>query len=116
VSRINQMKLSQLDGKMYKYVAHIGGDIKKNEFPTDEILELKVGAQIMMVKNDKDKRWVNGTLGIIHSLNENEIKVDIDGIVYPVMKETWSKIQYYYDRSTRNIEEEVISTFTQFPL
>ena len=59
----------------------------------------------MFLKNDKEKRWVNGTLGFVKSLSENEVKVDIDGIVYSVPKETWNKIRYYYDPQERKIEE-----------
>lgn len=116
VSETNHKRLAQLDGKEYKYRAIISGNLEQSSFPTEEILHLKKGAQVMFLKNDKSKRWVNGTLGYVHSLSENEIKVSIDGIVFPVLQETWKKIKYYYDREKRSVEEELVSSFTQFPL
>ena len=116
VSETNHNRLAQLDGKEYEYRAIISGNLEQSSFPTEEILHFKKGAQVMFLKNDKSKRWVNGTLGYVHSLSENEIKVSIDGIVFPVLQETWKKIKYYYDREKHSVEEEVVSSFTQFPL
>lgn len=116
VNAINSFRLSKLTGKPFTYRAYIEGELERASFPTEEFLELKEGAQVMFLKNDKEKRWVNGTLGFIKSLSENEVKVDIDGIVHSVPKETWNKIRYYYDPQERKIEEEVVSSFTQYPL
>ncbi len=116
VNSINSIHLSQLTGKLFTYRAYIEGELEKASFPTEEFLELKEGAQVMFLKNDKKKRWVNGTLGFVRSLSENEVKVDIDAIVYSVPKETWNKIRYYYNQQERKIEEEVVSSFTQYPL
>jgi GTPase SAR1 family protein len=116
VNGTNSFRLSQLAGKMFSYKAIIEGALDKTVFPTEEILQLKEGAQVMFLKNDREKRWVNGTVGFIESLSENEIRVNIDGIIYPVMQETWNKIRYYYNQQERKIEEEVVSSFTQYPL
>ncbi len=116
VSAINSFRLSQLTGKLFTYRAYIEGELEKTSFPTEEFLELKEGAQVMFLKNDKEKRWVNGTMGFVKSLSKNEVKVDIDGIVYSVPKETWNKIRYYYNQQERKIEEEVASSFNQYPL
>lgn len=116
VNKTNSSHLSQLPGKIFSYRAIIEGAIDKAVFPTEEILQFKKGAQVMFLKNDKNKRWVNGTIGFIDSLSENEIRVNVDGIIYPVVKETWNKIRYYYNQSERKIEEEVVSSFTQYPL
>ncbi|MBI4096172.1 MAG: AAA family ATPase [Candidatus Levybacteria bacterium] len=116
VNEINQNRLAQLEGKEYEYRAIISGNLERSSFPTEEILHLKKGAQVMFLRNDRSKRWVNGTLGKIHSLSEKEVKVSIDGIVYPVLQETWKKIKYYYDRQKHSVEEEIISSFTQIPL
>lgn len=116
-NEINNYHLNQLEGKMYEYRATIIGNLGSSSFPTEEVLRLKRGAQVMLLKNDNiGKRWVNGSLGYIGSLSENEIKVNIDGIVYSVPQVTWSKIRYYYNREKHKIEEEVVSSFTQFPL
>src|SRR5205085_246092 len=86
-------------------------------------LQLKVGAQIVMLKNDPDGRWVNGTVGKVSGLKmaksddeTDEIKVDIGGIVYMLEKETWEETVYEYDYETQKIESHVSSSFTQFPL
>ena len=116
VNSINSLRLSKLTGKLFTYTATIEGKLEYASFPTEEILHFKEGAQVMFLKNDREKRWVNGTLGVIKSLSDNEVRVDIDGIVYCVAKETWEKIRYYYNQQERKIEEEVVSSFTQYPL
>lgn len=116
VSEINQRKLNQINAPLYEYKGILTGEIKNLDLPTDLNLNLKVGAQVMFVKNDKDKRWVNGTIGIVEKLSKNEIRVNIDGITYPVYPEVWKKIRYIYNRETGKIEEEEIGSFTQYPL
>lgn len=113
---INSHRLSKLTSQLFTYKAEIDGQLELASFPTEEFLHLKEGAQVMFLKNDREKRWVNGTLGNIKSLSENEVRVDIDGIVYSVPRETWHKIRYYYNQLERKIEEEVVSSFTQYPL
>jgi ATP-dependent DNA helicase PIF1 len=118
VSGINHRKLAQLDGESHEYVAEITGDIKESAFPTEKLLKLKVGAQIMMLKNDqaKPRRWANGTLGIVTKLGADTIRVSINGVEHSVPKETWNKYRYYYDHEARQLDHEITSTFTQFPL
>jgi ATP-dependent exoDNAse (exonuclease V) alpha subunit len=70
----------------------------------------------MFVKNDKEKRWVNGTIGFVKSLSASEIVVDVDGVPYSIPRETWNKIRYTYNRAKKKIEEEVVSSFTQYPV
>jgi ATP-dependent exoDNAse (exonuclease V) alpha subunit len=116
VSQINESRLAQLPGKVHEYKAEIRGNLERSAFPTEEELQLKVGAQIILLRNDKDGRWVNGTIGTIHALKEKEISVRVGGMVYRLSPETWEKISYTYNPATRSVEEEVISSFTQFPL
>lgn len=118
VSSINQLKLTELPDSEYIYTAEISGDIQQSSFPTEKELRLKVGAQVMMLKNDRMKppRWVNGTLGIVTKLSSDTIRVNIDGVEHSVSKETWNKIRYYYDHTTQKLEKEVVSSFTQFPI
>jgi len=59
---LNETKLNLLKDKAYEYIAEITGTLEKSAFPTDEILTFKKGSQVMLLKNDKEKRWVNGTL------------------------------------------------------
>ena len=116
VKEINENKLHVLEGDVHEYRASIFGNLEQTSFPTDEILRLKKGAQVMLLKNDKDKRWVNGTIGYVDELTPEEVKVSIDGFMYSIPRETWNKIRYTYNTETRRVEEEVVSSFTQFPL
>ena len=117
VKEINENKLNQISSQEFVYKAEISGNLSESYFPTEEFLMLKKGAQVMLLKNDSDGRWVNGTVGVIDSLSQMEIKVKINGeIVYSIPKVSWTKIRYYYNQETRKIEEEVLSTFTQYPL
>lgn len=114
--RINDLKLNLLEDKAIEHKAEVAGHLEPSAFPTEETLRLKKGAQIMLLRNDKEKRWVNGTLGYIESLDSEEITVNIDGKVHAVSKETWKKIQYVLNEETNKLEEKVVSSFTQFPL
>lgn len=116
VDRINYRRLAQIKEEPFEYHAEISGEMESSWFPADEVLNLKKGAQVMMLKNDPEKRWVNGTIATIESLDNSQITVNIDGLTYPVSRYSWNKIRYKYNRDTRRIEEEVISSFTQFPL
>jgi hypothetical protein len=116
VSSINTIHLKQIPEKTFEYKAVIIGNLESSAFPTDEILQLKVGSQVMFLKNDREKKWVNGTIGIVKTLTENDIRVEINGAVYLVQKVSWKKIKYYYNQSEGKIEEEVVSEFIQFPL
>jgi ATP-dependent DNA helicase PIF1 len=114
--RTNKICLEQINAKLYAYPASVTGIFDSAIFPTEQVLELKRGAQIMMMKNDAEKRWVNGTLGTISALSEQKVRVEIAGTSYEVEPETWQNIQYHYHRETNRIEEEVIGTFVQYPL
>ncbi len=117
VDRINNDRLARLGGELYEYRADVSGNLERSAFPAEEFLRLKKGAQVMLLKNDPEKRWVNGTVGVVESLSSSEIKVRINGeIIYSIPRATWTKIRYFYDTETRKIEEEVLSSFTQFPL
>ena len=116
VFNINSQRLNALPYSEFEFTASIDGDLDESAFPTERKLKLKPGAQIMMLKNDPKKRWVNGTIGTVDSVTAKTINVNIDGQVYPLSPETWNKIRYYFNPETRTLEEEVISSFTQFPL
>jgi ATP-dependent DNA helicase PIF1 len=112
----NRSCLAHLNSKAFTYRAVVTGLFDPSIYPTEAMLELKRGAQVMLLKNDSEKRWVNGTLGQIRFLNDKKVSVDVGGTVYDVEPETWENIQYRYHRDTNRIEEEVIGTFTQYPL
>ncbi len=118
VSRINHQKLKALEGEERAYVAKIRGDIEEASFPTEKKLRLKVGAQIVMLKNDdnKPRRWVNGTVGIVTYLGPSFVKVNIDGVDHTVNPEVWSKIRYEYDHEEEVLSKKVVSEFEQLPI
>ena len=117
---INAKELLKLTSKTVEYSAEITGDFPEHIFPLDQKLELKVGAQVMFVKNDSglEKKYYNGKIGTIEFLSEYEV------IVYfseekkkiTVDKYEWSNIKYNLNEATQEITEEVIGTFVQYPL
>jgi len=70
----------------------------------------------MLIKNDRNKRWVNGTLGIIADVECDCVKVDIDGNTYEVLQEDWEQIEYAYDEQSNGMKKKVVGTFTQYPI
>lgn len=115
-SAINQSRLDSLPNHDYYFDAIITGDFDEKSFPTDKRLRLKQGAQIMMVKNDPDKRWVNGTLGIIQKLSRDSIKVSLGRFSCSVDQMAWEKIDYDYNAEEKKIEPVVIGSFRQYPI
>lgn len=113
---INRKRLSEIDAEEYAYEGTVNGEFSEN-FPVEKTLTLKVGAQVMFTQNDPQQHWANGTLGKVAQLSENNIYVTIDnGETYTVPLFTWESYRYKYDRETKQIEKEVIGTFTQYPL
>src|SRR5690606_8821442 len=113
---INNQSLAELKGKSFKYHAEIVGDFPQKIYPIDEELELKVGAQIIFIKNDLsyEKRYFNGKMGIIHSLSEEEIVVHFpeEKKYIEIEKYEWENIRYTVDENTKEINDEVLGTFT----
>lgn len=118
VSAINHSKLALLSAKERTYFATIDGDMQAKSFPTEKELKLKVGAQVMLLKNDQERpmRWANGTLGIITKLRKNAVYVSIDGAEHTIHQETWETIEYRYDEVEHTLRKEITGTFTQFPI
>lgn len=113
---INQSKLDSLPYQDHYYDAIVSGEFDEKSFPTDKHLRLKKSAQIMMVKNDPDKRWVNGALGVIDAVTKGSIRVSLDGRSYQVEQAVWEKIDYEYNREENRIETIVIGSFRQYPV
>lgn len=114
---LNDSKLNELPGVMKSYDATIVGNIKNCADCAPEVLNLKVGAQVMFTKNDSEHRWYNGTLGKIESLTDDTIKVRLDsGVVYEVPQVTWDSIEYRYNEETKQNEKEIVGSLIQYPL
>ena len=120
VDFINEQHLKQLPGEPTIFNGIIRGEFPESSLPTPMELELKTGAQILFIKNDKEKRWVNGTLGTIIGFGDEE-----DGIIYvrtedgndvDVEREIWSNMRYKFNETEQKIEEEEIGNYEQFPL
>jgi len=117
--QINQDRLERLDGESFFYKATVWGDFSEYSFPTDENLELKLGAQVMFIKNDsgREKRYFNGKIGKIVKIDTENITVATDEHdAIEVTSETWSNIKYTLNETTKAIEENTIGEFKQFPL
>lgn len=112
----NQACLDRLPERAYTYPAEVSGQFEESIFPTEELLELKPDAQVMLIRNDPYKRWVNGSIGRISTLTDKKVCVEIGGTSYEVTPETWQNIRYRYNRETNQIEKEEVGSFTQYPL
>lgn len=121
VAEVNDTKLDELKTPIKTYEADIEGEFPLNTRPTDTELRLKVGAQVMFVKNDRDKRFYNGKIGTVTTTKENEVKVEVEADhgerkELVVKREIWKNVIYSWDEKEKCIKEEVIGTFTQYPL
>lgn len=119
---INEARLNEMDSREFLFPAKIEGNFptEGKSLPIDLELKLKKGARVMFVRNDKQKRWLNGTLGTVKDLEEGIIKIKIDksdgGKVVEVKKEEWENIRYSYDPITHQVEEKVLGKLIQYPL
>lgn len=117
VDAINTSRLGRLKRKLHTFHGEIRDKFPENSLPVPLVLELKVGAQVVFVRNDPKKRWVNGTIGKIHSISENSLEVELEnGQIHTITREVWENVSYRYDKETKKIDEEVLGTFTQYPL
>ncbi|SIS44387.1 Helicase [Kaistella chaponensis] len=116
---INLKKLAELKGKSYFYKAEITGNFNENQYPNEEILELKTGTQIMFIRNDAsgEHRYFNGKLAEVVEIDEQEIHVVIDGEdeIFKLKKETWDQKRYSLAED-KSIQEEVLGSFKQYPI
>jgi len=117
---INRHELNILEGEVSHYNAEIKDEFPENGYPADLTLSLKPGAQVMFIKNDSDKskRYFNGKIGFITSLQKDKILVQCphEPDEIEVKPETWSNIRYTVDGTSRTVQEETLGSFTQFPL
>ncbi|MBF4492462.1 helix-turn-helix domain-containing protein [Flavobacterium sp. MR2016-29] len=117
---MNEQAISDLAGNEYTFQPFVVGDFPEKIFPVEENLKLKVGAQIMFVKNDLsfEKRYFNGKMGVIKSLSPEEIFVHFpeENKTIEVEKYEWKNIRYKVNELTKEIEEEVLGTFAHYPI
>ncbi len=117
VDYINDRNLKKLTDASFFYEGKIEGEFNENNLPTPKLLELKVDAQVMFIKNDPERRWVNGTLGRISFLDAEEIAVILeDGEEVFIEKVVWRNIKYEFNEKQKTIEEKELGHFVQYPL
>jgi ATP-dependent exoDNAse (exonuclease V) alpha subunit len=115
VNRINATELAKLPGRVLTAKAEISGEFGGRAYPADEALELKVGAQVMFLRNDSDQRWVNGSVGTVTKI-ASTVFVEVDGEEHEVQPAVWEKYKYSYSTVTRQLKRDIVAEFTQFPL
>jgi transposase/tetratricopeptide (TPR) repeat protein len=119
VDFINDQQLNALDGEISMFKGEIKGNFPESSLPTPMELHLKPGAQIIFIKNDKEKRWVNCTLGTIEYIDEEG---GVIGLIteeheeFDVERDIWENMRYTFNEKEQKIEEELLGTYTQFPL
>ncbi len=114
--RINVAYLDALPRDAQRFTAGINGDFNVNVQPAEAALDLKPGAKVMMLRNDADRRWVNGSIARVSRLTERQVWIELGGKEYEVEQVSWEHRRYAYDQTAEKIVETVAGTFKQFPL
>lgn len=113
----NEEELEKLPGKPHLFTAEIGGKLEKKYFPAAEVLQLKEGAQVMLLNNDAEGRWINGTIGRISRIEREGLSVRLlDGSTETVKPYKWNVNRFYWDPDTKTVASETMGTFKQYPL
>lgn len=117
-NKINVSELSKISGEQRQFKAVIQGEFYENNYPVDEVLYLKIGARVMFVRNDEGypRRFYNGKIGVIKDFDEEVIVVESEGKTIELTTMVWKNIRYTTNDKTKQIEEEEIGWFTQYPL
>ncbi len=117
---INAAELNKLQTPLHSFKAIVTGEFNERSYPAEELLKIKEGAQVMFIKNDTEKirRYYNGKIGTVTKITEENIFVQCENEpeAIEVSKEKWENIRYNFDKSTNKVNEEIIGSFTQFPL
>lgn len=118
VQNVNEGEMTKLDGDEYAFDAKVTGTFPPESFPTAERLVLKKGAQVMFLKNDPDKRFINGTLGEVCYLWKDKIKVRIadTGVTIDVEPMEWENIRYQLEETDKTVKSTTIGKFRQYPV
>jgi ATP-dependent exoDNAse (exonuclease V) alpha subunit len=114
--RINMAYLDALPGTARAYEAGITGEFSGSAHPTDAALLLKPGAKVILLRNDPDRRWVNGTVARISRLDDKRVWIEVGGKEHELEQAAWESRRYAYDKAAEKIVETVAGTFRQFPV
>ena len=117
---INAEELAKINGKTFRFEATIQGDYPEKSFPTEKVLELKIGAKVMFLKNDTEqpRRFYNGKIGVVIGVNDETITIKCldDDETIELSQAIWENIRYRTNSTTKQIEEDNLGNFTQYPL
>lgn len=117
VDAVNEEQLDRLPAQEIVYTGKIRGEFPENSLPTSLELVLKTGAQVVFIKNDPERRWVNGTIGKVYLATDDRIEVELEnGDRHVVEPEVWCNISYSFDEKTHRVIEKELGSFTQYPL
>ena len=118
VDFINEKKLAELPGEEYVSVGKIEGDFPESSLPTQLNLSIKEQAQVIFIDNDYERRWVNGTIGMVSGIDENgNVYVLLEsGVEHLVEPTSWRNYKYKYNEKEKRIEEQIVGTFEQLPI
>ena len=117
VDSINDEHMHTLKTPEYVFKGTVEGTFPDNDLPTNKDLTLKKGAQVIFIRNDKENRWVNGTIGKVAKVNEKDVTVELEGgECYELEPEVWQNVQYTYDEKEKKVIENVVGVFTQYPI
>jgi len=120
--RVNQRQLERLRAEDFCFQAKVEGAFDDKLLPTKELLEMKIGAQVMLLNNDSSGRWVNGSIGKVLAVGEDlsgtqVVQVELEnGREVEVGPFTWEMFRFYFDEVTRRLESETVGSFMQYPL
>jgi len=115
-NRINRAYLDALATPIFNFEAGVSGEFNPRAQPTEAVLSLKEGARVMMLRNDADRRWVNGTIAVVSKLSADRVWVEIDGREHEVEPASWESRRYAFEKDAEKIVETVAGTFKQFPI
>ena len=115
---ISQREMAALSADTFMFDAKVTGTFPEDAFPTSRQLEIKKGAQVMFVKNDPDKRFINGMLGEVEEVSDDSIRVRLSGKdnIVKVEPTAWENIRYHMNEETHKIESTKIGSFMQYPI
>ena len=119
---LNDFQLSKVRGEVFNFKGSTVGSFDTRQLPVEEIIALKIGAQVMMLNNDRERRWVNGSLGKITNIIREEDFEDIvevlldNGEVVEVNSHTWDIFRYEFDKSSKKLVASVVGSYTQYPM
>lgn len=124
-AKFNQYKLSQIEGTLYSVTGSATGEYRDRDFPTELELKLKIGAQVMMLNNDPQGRWVNGDLAVVTKIECKDNPTEVSGITirltdnqkeHPLEINRWDSVRATYSPISRTVEQETIGSFHQYPI